>query len=531
MAPLVDISGLRYSYPEGPGAALDGVSLALDGGLCLVAGASGGGKSTLLRLLNGLVPHLHGGRVSGRAEVAGQDVLRTPTRRLAGSVGFVFQDAERQSVHATVERDIAFGLENRRVGAGVMAERVGAVMERLGITNLRGRAIAGLSGGERQRVALAGVLVLSPRLLALDEPFAQLDAPASRALLELCLELREGGTALVVAEHRLDALLPVADSVVAVAEGHLSGPGTAASMAAALESAPQVVRLSGVMGWSPPLLDPAPLRPQVHGRLCQPLQGPASAVAGPEAWRLDGIVAGPADLLEDVSAVGHAGEVVVVMGRNGAGKTTLLRVIAGLALPRAGVAWREGPVAYLPQNPSALLHRESVDAEVAWTVRAQRRGGGRVSPGLAAELLHTLGLDAIGSRDPRDLSSGQRQRAAVAAILCGTPAIALLDEPTRGMDGPARDALAAAVRLLARQGTCLVIATHDSDLAAAVANRVLVLADGSLREAGTTERALSGPLNEHATQLGRLFEAPGPVTVEAVAACLSPAAGAVSVAP
>src|ERR1700730_12159544 len=153
MAPLVDIANLRYSYPEMSEAALDGVDLALDGGICVVTGPSGGGKSTLLRLFNGLVPHLHGGRISGRASVDGNDVLRTPARRLATSVGFVFQDAEFQAVHATVERDIAFGLENLGTPPRLMRQRVGDVMERLGIGLLRERTIASLSGGERQRVA------------------------------------------------------------------------------------------------------------------------------------------------------------------------------------------------------------------------------------------------------------------------------------------------------------------------------------------------------------------------------------------
>jgi len=529
MAPLVDIAAVRYSYPEMSGAALDSVDLALDSGICLVAGPSGGGKSTLLRLLNGLVPHLHGGRISGRASVAGNDVLRTPTRRLATSVGFVFQDAERHAVHATVERDIAFGLENLGTSPPEMRRRVTEVMERLAIVHLRERAIASLSGGERQRVAVAGALVLRPRLLVLDEPFSQLDTHGASALLELCLELRDAGTALAVSEHRLDNLLPVVDSVVSIAAGRLRGPAGAEAVALSLDSAPQVVRLSRAMGWSPPLLDPAAMRP-----LCPHHTGGAASRAmarlSRPAWRLDGVVAGHADLLRLVSATGHAGEVVAVMGRNGAGKTTLLRVIAGLAAPRSGTVWRErGRVAYLPQNPAALLHRESVAAEIAWTLRVDRQRLGSIDEDGLRELLHTLSVDAIAGRDPRDLSSGERQRAAVAAILCGSPAIALLDEPTRGMDGRARDGLVAAVRMLAAAGTSVVLATHDSDLAAAVAGRVLVVAEGLVQDKGTPETALSGAGNDHATQLGGLFAPPGPVTVEAVAALLAAApAGAVS---
>ena len=251
MAPRVDIAALRYCYPETGVAALDEVELALDGGLCVVAGPSGGGKSTLLRLLNGLVPHMYGGHIRGRARVDGHDVLRTTTRRLATSVGFVFQDAERQAVHATVERDIAFGLENIGVPATLMRGRVDDILHRLDLQHLRTRTITTLSGGERQRVAVAGALVLEPRLLVLDEPFAQLDVRSAQALLDICLRLRDIDTTVVVSEHRLDDLLPVADSLVAVAGGRVTGPAPPARLASSLDSAPQVVRLSQAMGWTP----------------------------------------------------------------------------------------------------------------------------------------------------------------------------------------------------------------------------------------------------------------------------------------
>jgi energy-coupling factor transport system ATP-binding protein len=517
MAPLVDIAGLRYRYPEGAELALDGIDLVLDGGLCVVAGPSGGGKSTLLRLLNGLVPHMYGGHISGRAAVDGHDILRTPARRLARSVGFVFQDAERQAVHATVARDVAFGLENLGVPAPMMRSRVDDILERLSIAHLRDRTIATLSGGERQRVAVAGALVLRPRLLVLDEPFSQLDSAGAAALLCLCLELRDAGTAVVVSEHRLDEVLPVADTLAIIAAGRLEGPAAPSALAARLDSAPQVVRLSGRLGISPPLLDPATLdlgaRAVVAPKRCEP-----AARASEPAWRIEGVDAGHDDLLRGVTVGGARGEVIAVMGRNGSGKTTLLRLIAGLLPARAGEVWRApGRVSYLPQNPAALLHRETVGAEIAWTLRGDRRGN--AADPSHDEVARILGLTPLLDRDPRDLSSGQRQRVAVAAILCGSPQIALLDEPTRGMDGATREGLVTAIAGLAAAGTSVVIATHDCELAASVADRVLVIDDHRVHDRGAPRASLSGA-HEHATQLGRLFSSPGPVTVEAVAALL-----------
>jgi energy-coupling factor transport system ATP-binding protein len=232
------------------------------------------------------------------------------------------------------------------------------------------------------------------------------------------------------------------------------------------------------------------------------------------AWRLENVTAGHDSLLRDVTVDGRRGEVVALMGANGSGKTTLLRVIAGLIAPGAGtVHRRDGRVAYLPQNPAALLHRQTVAAEIEWTLRRSQVSGDDPDH---AELMGALGVPAIANSDPRDLSSGQRQRGAIAAVVCGRPATVLLDEPTRGMDGAARGGLAAAVHMLAAHGASVVVATHDSDLAATVADRVLVIDGRTVADRGTPEQALSGK-GPHATQLGRLSACPGPVTVEAVA--------------
>jgi energy-coupling factor transport system ATP-binding protein len=211
----------------------------------------------------------------------------------------------------------------------------------------------------------------------------------------------------------------------------------------------------------------------------------AHAVAGHDApvspelsWRLHQVSAGPAGVavLQDLDLAGGTGEVVALTGANGSGKTTLLRTIAGLLPPLAGsVERRPGRIAYLPQNPSALLHRATVRSEIDWTLRRTH------SAGRADSLLEELGLAAVAERDPRDLSSGQRQRAALAAVLAGSPSLVLLDEPTRGMDGAARAALTAALARVAERGGSAVVATHDPQLVAAVATRVVDLGDGVAR--------------------------------------------------
>jgi energy-coupling factor transport system ATP-binding protein len=442
------IEGLSYWYPNRDEPSLREVDLRIDPGLTLVAGDSGGGKSTLLRLFNGLVPQFLGGRISGRAEVAGLDPLRSPIPRLARRAGLVFQDVETQSVYGSVAREIAFGLENLDVARAEMHDRVDETMAALGIEGLRERRLATLSGGERQRVALAAVLVLRPLLVALDEPTSQLDPAGVAALVAACRRLAAEGRAVVVAEHRLDAIGPAADRTLAVAGGRVA---------------------PSIGGSAEPSPDARDRRPNATSR----------AVPSYAAWEMRDVAAGPARraVLQDLSLAGGPGEVVTVLGPNGSGKTTLLRTLAGLLPPLAGSVRRPaGRTAYLPQNPGALLHLPTVRAEVALTLR---RTGSAQRP---EEMLAAFGLERLADRYPRDLSSGERQRAALAATLAGSPTLVLLDEPTRGMDAAARRSLAAAVRGLTERGAAVVLATHDTELAASLADRTIELRDGVATE-------------------------------------------------
>jgi energy-coupling factor transport system ATP-binding protein len=441
----ISLTGLTYRYPGGRTDALNVADLHIGDGVTLVTGASGSGKSSLLRVFNGLVPHFHGGTIGGSATVCGHDVISTATRVLATSVGFVFQDPELQSVYPTVERDVAFGLENLAVPAAAMPLRVADALEKTGIAHLRGRAVSTLSGGERQRLALAGVLAMQPRVLVLDEPLSQLDEDGGRSVVTILRALARDGTAVIIAEHRLDQLARLSGRALAMESGHVVEVGGRAARRIVETSAPRT---------------------------------PTSPVAR-VAWELSGVATGPArtPILEGVSLDGREGEVVALIGPNGGGKTTLLRTIAGLLAPFSGRVHREpGRVAFLPQNPMALLHRASVAAEVSWTVRRDPQNDG------VATLLAELGLAHLATRDPRDLSTGERQRAAIAAVLAGQPRIALLDEPTRGMDDAARDALCRAIQRLRSAGSSVVIATHDKNLTAALADRTVAVGGRMARE-------------------------------------------------
>jgi energy-coupling factor transporter ATP-binding protein EcfA2 len=439
---IARIDHLSYWYPGSAQPALLDVSVLVDAGLTLVTGPSGGGKSTLLRVLNGLVPHFHGGRIAGSAEVEGLNVITTPTRTLARTVGFVFQDPELQTVYDAVDREVAFGLENIALPPREMAARVEEALLAAGALHLSGRSVRTLSGGERQRVALASALAMRPRLVVLDEPTSQLDPDGASMVLDAVRNLVEQGRAAVIAEHRLEQLLAQASASLVVESGSVTASWPA-----------------------------APGSPAIH---------PTPSRGGPVAWSLDGVTAGFGGriVLDSIDVVGHQGEVVALSGPNGGGKTTLLRLIAGALSPLAGkVERRPGRIAYLPQNPTALLHRPTLHSEVNLTLERARES----EP--PEVILAELGLLAVAGRYPRDLSCGERQRAALAAVLPGRPGLVLLDEPTRGIDAGARAALVRLVSRLRDGGAAVVLATHDPELRLALADRELTVSGGKVLEA------------------------------------------------
>lgn len=441
MTRLARYRGFSYQYPESPKLSLSQLELELPSGFSLLTGSSGGGKTTLLRSLNGLVPHFHGGSYRGSAEVLGHDLLATKPRQLAREVAMVFQEPESQFVMATVEREVAFGPENLGLSTSEIRSRVGTSLEALGISDLRQRRIHELSGGQRQRVALAAAVAMGPRLLLLDEPTSQLDRPGTEALRQECQRLLGTGLALVVAEQRPWRLGGLGASSFQIEEGR-------------------------VRAGEPPRRAPI-TRPQPQ------------AATGELAWEVSGLAVGYREpLLEGVTLGCHLGQVICLTGLNGSGKTTLLRTIAGLLPPLGGtVERRPGRAAYLPQDPGAVLHQASLLAEVRQTIRWMEL------PCQPEPILEQFSLGELAGTDPRDLSTGQRQRAALAAILVGQPEMVFLDEPTRGSDQPSRQALSDVIGQLVGWGSAVLVATSDLEFAQEIGDLVLAIDQGRIQTA------------------------------------------------
>ena len=541
MNPVIEFDSVTITYSGASAPTLAEVSLTIDEGeLVLVVGETGSGKSTFLRAINGLVPHFTGGTVHGRVRVAGRDTSTHHPRDLADVVGVVPQDPMSSFVTDTVEEELAYGMECLGIAPSTMRRRVEETLDLLGLADVRDRALLSLSGGQRQRVAIGAVLTSHPRVLVLDEPTSALDPGAAEEVLATLQRLvHDLGITVVLAEHRLERVLEYADRVIFVPGGAqplvVGSPGT---VMATSPVAPPVVRLGRLAEWDPLPLSVRDARRQagdLRARLhAQPVRAQDIAIRRPPVVAVDRTQAsyGAVHALRGVTLDVAPGEIVALMGRNGAGKSTLLSTLVGLRRPNAGTvridgvdpATLTGPrligrVGLVPQDSSDLLSRDSVAAECADADR-----DADVDPGSAARLLHRLAPEIPLDAHPRDLSEGQRLVLALAVILVSTPAVILLDEPTRGLDYPTKDRLSQLLRDLAETGHAIVVATHDVELAAETATRVVVLADGEVVADGPTADVVVGsPL--FAPQVAKVLVGPDfddvPLTVTAVRTALA----------
>jgi energy-coupling factor transport system ATP-binding protein len=533
---MIRFEQVTLTYPDATAPVLRNVELTIpEGELCLVVGRTGSGKSTLLRCINGLVPHFTGGTLNGRVLVDGRDTREHRPRDLADVVGFVGQDPLAGFVTDTVEDELAYGMESLGVAPPTMRRRVEETLDLLGLADVRDRPLLSLSAGQQQRVAIGSVLTASPRVLVLDEPTSALDPGAAEDVLAALTRLvHDLGVTVVLAEHRLERVVQYADRVV-----HVPGPGgqiesgAPATILQTTPVAPPVVELGRLAGWSPLPLSVRDARraaesmrdelASVHPPLPAPRNGDVVVSLRAVGASYDGVRA-----LRDVDLSVARGEIVAVMGRNGAGKSTLLSVVAGLRPVTSGTVDVAGDsthgrpprdvvrrVGLVPSEPVDVLWAQRVDAECA---DADRDASADV--GTTRTLLDRLAPGVDDATHPRDLSEGQRLALALAVVLASSPAVVALDEPTRGLDYPAKQQLIGILRELADHDHAVVLATHDVELAAELADRIVVLADGEVVADGPArDIAVSSPL--FAPQVAKIL-APLPwLTVRDVAAALA----------
>lgn len=442
---MLQIKNLTFSYKHADSPALRNINLRFEAGeFVLLKGATGSGKSTLLKAINGLVPHFTGGRLSGSIEIEGRDVTRLQPHDLAEQVAYVNQQPEAAFATDTVEEELSFSLEQLGWAPTAIEKRIQDLAAKFSVQNLLKANLADLSGGQQQRVAIASAMAAGQKLLLLDEPTSALDAASAEALIRDLKNLsKQHGITVLIAEHRFERVLPFVDRILFVEnDGSLNR-----------ETKNQKVEHR----W--------PARPQQHIQgqkifTCHRLQK-----RHPSGFTL-----------QPLSIEFEAGQITGIHGDNGSGKSTLLWAVLEDAM-------RQGAeVAMVPQNAQDLLFLSSVSDELAEADTRVAAGAKRSSSYLE---------DMVGRIDPfkhpRDLSAGQ-QLALVLAIQLSTGAKTLiLDEPTRGLDVPARHELAKALLSLSENGHAILIATHDLDFLENVAHRILKIDNGLVSSSGEIE--------------------------------------------
>jgi energy-coupling factor transporter ATP-binding protein EcfA2 len=485
--PLLEVESLTFRYRRATEPAIRDLSFSLEPGeVLLVAGPSGCGKSTLIRAINGLIPHSYRGELAGRVAIDGRATTEVRLRDLAELVGTVLQDPRKQLVASTVEGELAFGPENVGMPRNEIRSRVDEVAAASGIQHLISRTTDELSGGEGQQLAIAGALMLRPRLLVLDEPLANLDPAAGHRLLGLVRRLADEGTAVVIVEHRVEDVLEARpDRVLYLEDGAQR-------------------YLGGVEGFLA-VADPASVKlpfPVVLAKVRR--EGGVSATARrgavptnePARLEWSAVDAGydGRQVLHAVSASLGRRETVAVLGPNGSGKTTLFKAAIGL-IPTTGgrvlvdgepttgktVAILAGTFGYVFQNPSQMLFARTVRDEILFGPINLERDPTRFDELVNDSLARVnLGSEAeIESRPPLTLSFGQQKRLAIAVALAIEPRTLVLDEPSAGQDHRSSTAFMREVEGIDGLESVYFV-THDADLALVHADRILLMREGRI---------------------------------------------------
>ncbi len=538
---MIDFDNVSVRYEDTSAPTLVDVSLHVDEGeFALVTGRTGTGKSTLLGAVNGHVPRFTGGRLSGRVLVDGLDTREHAPRDLAQVVGVVGQNPLAGFVADTVETEIAYGMEQLGVVPTAMRTRVEETLDLLSIAELRDRPLRALSGGQQQRVAIASVLAGGARVLVLDEPTSALDPTSAEEVLAALLRLvHDLGVTLLIAEHRLERVLEYADRMIVLDGDGRVRDGLPSDIVATSQLAPPVVELGRLAGWQP-----LPVSIRDARRQAPPLRRSLSSLD--PADFVSPTTAGPAGLVATKVSVSYGvvhavreasvtlpgGQVTALLGRNGSGKSSLLWAVAGVGphdggtwsvndtrLDKAPLATTRGFVRLVPQTASDLLYLDSVDAECQ-TADAQSGS----AAGACRHLLDSLAPGIPGERHPRDLSEGQQLALVLAIQLTAQAPVLLLDEPTRGLDYPAKATLGRTLRTLASAGRSVCVATHDVEFAASVADRAVVMATGEIIADGPVADVLA-PSAVFAPQVAKVLAPERWLTVGQVAAALSSIAG------
>lgn len=532
MDKIIELQEVSYSYPNTETKSLNQINLVVERGkLIMIMGPTGAGKTTLCLCLNGLIPQLLGGDLTGNLTIDGQNIREYRVQTLAQYIGLVLQDPETQIFGITVDQDVAFGPGNFLVPIKEIEERVKESLQLVGLQGYQNRNTAELSGGEKQRLAIAGVLALQPEILVLDEPASELDPAGRTEIYQTITDLRrEKNLTILMVEHSGEVIIDKADVVVVLNQGQIVWQGTPPQL---FRNIPRLTQLGirplpvSRIGWAffqkgwiseaeIPLNVPA-AESMIRDLLIK--NGSGRFINLPKQPVTETIKNTPVILqisnlsfqyqntggngLRDINLTVHQGEFLALIGPNGAGKTTLAKHLNGLLQPIEGNVIVNGLntreyntshlaqwVGYVFQNPDHQIFEVSVEKELEYGLKNARLLKTEIQARID-QVLQWVRLEPYRKAHPFTLGKGQRQLVALASILVLKPEILVIDEPTTGLDWAGVRNIMGLINNLNQNGTTIIMITHDMDLVAQYAQRVVIMKDGGILRDGKTEEVLA----------------------------------------
>lgn len=527
----IKIKNLTYTYPDKKEKSLRNINLQiLPGEFVLIVGGSGSGKSSLIRSIASLAPDFYGGKQEGDIFINNKNLKTTNRRKLVQTLGIVFQNPESQLVMTDTEQEIAFGLENIGTEEKTIKRRIMEVTSALSLSDFKNSFIAQLSGGQKQKVALASVLAMQPEILLLDEPTSQLDPIAGEEILTMVRRLNEeNGTTVILVEQKLERCFHFADRILVMEEGKIVKDsrdiGEIVKWAVKKENQyiPPLSKLFAKAGYRDIPLTIKSGR-NIIGK--ENLMKEESKVVKTIPEKSNNIEKSilkmkniwfnydsEHEVLRNINLDIKKGSFSVIMGENGGGKTTLLKILNGLLRPTKGKVEVMGRnikklkieeisknVGYLSQNPKDYLFLPTVKEEMEFTIKNLHLE----KEAYIDDLLDKLEILEYKQSNPRDLSTGERQRVALATVLASNPKILLLDEPTRGLDYDIKEKLGKILKKFQEEGMTIIMVTHDIEFAAEYAEDVILLYEGDIIEKGNKKEVLTKS-TFYSPQISRLF--------------------------
>lgn len=455
MGIAIRLKEVSFKYDGAKENVLENINLTVEyGETVLLSGVSGEGKSTLLSIINGVIPFVNSGEFSGSVEIDGKDVTKLKISERSKLIGTVLQNADEQIIYDLVNEEIAFGCENLNIACEEIDRRIERFTTLMQIE--KNAKTKTLSGGQKQRLITASTLAMEQKIIILDEPLANLDTHTAHILLKALRNLANSGYAVLIVEHRLDVVKNYIDKVMRIENKQLFTSTDINDLNSGIKTIPHA-----------------------DGSL------PGEVLIKGEKLLF---AAGDRNIIEGLDIEIRAGERIVLLGENGCGKTTLMRMLARLNKPSDGMLTQTitkskkanskwfSKVGYVYQNPTYQLFMPTLLSEISFKAKSEET---------ARKMINAFGLSGLEQRHPQSLSEGQKRRASIAAVCASEPTVLFLDEPTVGQDYKNLCKTVETVNKINKNfGTAIVTVTHDKRCAGALADRVLIMENGKISQQG-----------------------------------------------